>query len=273
MLAPPGLCYVHEPFNPVKRIWRQSFPYHRSNSRSHAIDGVISRILGGGYRQTWMMNNTSLPSMPLRMLGSPVSRIMIKDPLACLLTEYLFRCFSLMPLVLFRHPAGFVSSVIRLKWPSGSYLSEFLERDELMADHLEPYRQLMQSHVARNDVYSASVLYSVLNKVLWNQVQANPGIRYRRFEDLCRNPLVEFKAIYGEFNLPYTPETAEMHSRLCFNGPSNPDAYHIHAVDRNSAAMADSWKKQLSEADATAVRNVWTQFDVPLFTESDEWRL
>jgi hypothetical protein len=152
-------------------------------------------------------------------------------------------------------------------------LGEFLERDELMADHLEPYRQLMQSHVSRNDVHSASVLYSVLNKVLWNQIQANPGMRYRRFEDLCRDPLAEFRTIYGEFNLPYTSQVAETHSRLCFNGPSNPEAYHIHAVDRNSAAMADSWKTQLSKADVNVVRSIWTQFDVPLFTEPEDWLL
>lgn len=273
MLAAPGLCYVHEPFNPLKKIWAHPFPYESNNFRNHAIDDVIDRMLRGGFRVTWMMNNTSLPWMPLRMLGSPISRIMIKDPLACLLTEYLSNWFSMLPLVLFRHPAGFVSSVTRLKWPSGSYLGDFLKRDDLIADHLEPYRQLMQSHVNRNDVHSASALYSVLNKVLWNQVQSNPAMRYRRFEDLCRQPLAEFKTIYSEFNLPYTTETAEMHSQLCFNGPSSIEAYHIHAVERNSAAMADSWKKQLSEADANAVRNVWAQFEVPLYSEPEDWRM
>jgi len=270
MLAVPGLWYSHEPFNPNKNIWHESFTYVRDTESNSAVDSVMEQVLAGGLRQTAMNGPVDHPLMPLRMFRPPIQRIMIKDPLACLLTGYFAARYDLQTLVLFRHPCGFVSSVTRLGWPTGGFLKDFLGREQLIADHLSPYVSLMEKYANQKSIAAAAVLHGVMNKAIWNMVQTH-SLKWTLFEDLCADPIEKFKKLFEWFNLPYGPDTRLHHERLCSNGSANSADYQPHAVARNSSAMARSWRKHLSRADAETVREIWRQFDLPLYLQADEW--
>lgn len=272
MLAVPGLWYIHEPFNPNKHIWSESFSYARPNQPNPEVDKYFQSLLQGGFRRTANMAHCDHSLMPMRLMKPPMNRIMIKDPLACLLTGYLAAQFDVLPVVLFRHPAGFVSSVTRLGWPVGVYLTEFLSRPDLMHDHLKPYRDLMEQHQHGDSVEAAAVLHGVLNVVQWNQIQANPAIRYYVFEDLCQDPLPAFEKIFADLDLAYNDSTRQLHTSLCMAGSKDPGDYHTHAVARNSIAMADSWKRQLTPDDTLRVMTIWNQFTVQLYKSSSPYQ-
>jgi len=263
MLAEPGLWYVHEPFNPNKHLWPESFTYAAPGSLRPDVDRYFEALLRGEYRSTSNNSNTDHWLMPLRLARPPIGRVMVKDPLGCLLTGYLAARFDLQVRVLFRHPAGFVSSVTRLGWPVGGFLKDFLGRSDLMSDHLEPWRDLMAAHVDRNDAKAAAVLHGALNVVLWNQVQENPSIVYYLFEDLCAEPLERFETIFRELALPYNHQTRQRHVSLCLEGADSPAGYRPHAVARRSGAMATSWKSQLSEPEVLEIRDIWNSFSIP----------
>ncbi len=264
MLAVPGLWYIHEPFNPNKNIWQESFTYVRDTDTNLAVDAMLQQILNGGLRQTSMNGAVDHSWMPLRMFKPPIQRIMIKDPLACLLTAYFVAKYDLQTLVLFRHPCGFVSSVTRLGWPTGGFLKEFLTRKELMDDHLSDFASLMEQYANENTVASAAVLHGVLNQVLWNVVQKH-SLKYYLFEDLCRSPLESFQNIFTWLGLPYSDQTYKLHLKLCSGRSEDPKDYHPHAVERNSQAMTDSWKAQLSTAEITCITDIWDKFKIPLY--------
>ncbi|TWU05957.1 sulfotransferase [Stieleria varia] len=271
MMAEPGLWYIHEPFNPNKNIWSQGFTYASPSCKRSDIDSYVAAILDGRFRITSITPNTHHRLMPLRLFRPPIRRTMIKDPLACLLTGYLAEHFDFQTLALFRHPAGFVSSILRLGWPIGDLIKDFLSRQDLIEDHLHPHVDLMETHQNGNDAAAATVLHGVLNLVQWNQLQQNPRIVHYLFEELCEHPIESFQTIFHEVGLPYTEETRERHTRLCMNGSIDPGDYHTHAVNRNSAAMADSWKRQLSGEQILQVQRVWDRFDVPLYREPHWW--
>ena len=265
MLAVPGLWYIHEPFNPNKHIWSESFSYAKPNLKHPEVDKYFQSLLQGGFRWVANMSHCDHSLMPMRLTKPPINRIMIKDPLACLLTGYLAERFDILPVVLFRHPAGFVSSVTRLGWPVGVYLAEFLNRPDLMQDHLEPYRDLMEQHQHSDGVEAAAVLHGVLNAVQWNQIQSNPDIRYYVFEDLCQDPMAAFEKIFADLDLAYDDSTRQLHTFLCMTGSKDPGDYHTHAVARNSTAMADSWKRQLEATEIDTVLEIWRRFSIPLY--------
>jgi hypothetical protein len=265
MLAVPGLWYIHEPFNPNKEIWQEAFSYVRPGDESTAVNVYFRSLLQGEFRETANMPHCDHPLMPLRLMKPSIQRTMIKDPLACLLTGYRAAHFDILPIVLFRHPAGFVASVTRLGWPVGEYLSSFLKRADLMEDHLEPYRELMEKHQHSDGIEAAALLHGVLNVVQWNQIQANPAIRYYVFEELCQDPLSAFEKIFRDLNLPYNSATRDIHTALCLGGSRDPGDYHTHAVARNSIAMADSWKRQLDEGSVETIMKHWQLFSIPLY--------
>jgi hypothetical protein len=273
MLAEPGLWYLHEPFNPNKKLWGESFTYAAPGSSRPDIEHYVTSLLQGKYRTTSLYRHTDHYLMPLRVFRPPVRRVLIKDPLACLLSGFLAEKFSFQTRILFRHPAGFVSSVYRLGWPTGGFLRQFLDRPELMDDHLSPYRTLMEKYQDRNDVGSATVLYGALNVVQWNQVKQNLNIRWHRFEDLCADPISQFRTIFDELSLPYSASTEQRHYSLCFGSGESPSDYRTHAVARNSQAMANSWKRQLDREQVAEIRSAWDLFDVDLYRSEDDWIL
>jgi hypothetical protein len=270
MLASPGLWYIHEPFNPVKRVWPEPFSYVNPEVTNPDVDRLMRRILRGGMREALNVDHADHPWMPLRRLPLRYGRLMIKDPLACLLTGYLSRHFGTRTLVLFRHPCGFVSSVLRLGWPTGSYLGDLLRRPQLMEDHLAPWAGLMEQSASEDSIRSAAVLHGVLNRVLWNQVQ-DQSLRYETFEGLCSDPIAKFQELFSWLELPYEGDVSKRHTRLCLSGSKSPDDYHPHAVARNSRAMAESWKSELVGTDRDDVRSVWEQFAIPLYRMDDDW--
>lgn len=273
MLAVPGLWYVHEPFNPNKGVWKESFTYAPPDRDRRDIDRYFSQLLQGEFRRTADTCNTEHWLMPMRLFRPPIRRLMIKDPLACLLTGYLSRRFDLRTLVLFRHPAGFVSSVTRLGWPIAGFLRSLLTCPNVMDEHLSPYSVLMEKYQDRDDVPSAAVLHGVLNTVLWNQRQTDSRLAYYCFEELCQSPLDSFRHIFQELDLPYTDKTVERHAALCLRGSDSPSDYHPHAVARNSKTMADSWRRQLSARQVWEIRKIWEQFSIPLYSDDRQWRM
>ncbi len=272
MLAVPGLWYMHEPFNPNKDIWPEAFTYVRPPERNVEVDRVMENILGGGLRQAAHAPYVDHPWMPLRLFRPPMRRLMIKDPLACLLTAYLVEHFDLQTLVLFRHPCGFVASITRLGWPTGGFLRDFLQRPELMGAHLAPFAALMERYSRDTGVKAAAVLHGVLNVVLWDTIQ-DRGVRWICFENLCESPLEKFQELFTWLRLPYSEDVKLRHMTLCLTGSFSPNDYHPHAVARNSQAMADSWKRQLSVQQVSQIREIWSQFAIPLYDDDRQWRL
>ena len=264
MLAVPGVWHLHEPFNPNRGLWREPFSYRRPSEPDRQVDRIARRLLRGGLRRMLNVPHSDHPCMPLRLLGARPARILVKDPLACLLGPYLAQHHGFVPLVIFRHPCGFVASVLRLGWPTGGFLGKLLQQQPLMQDHLEPYRHLLERYQDEDSPAAAAVLTGALNRVLWNAVTARQW-NWVTFESLCDDPLTRFKSLFATFSLPYDDTTRAFHESLCLAGSDRPADYHPHAVKRRSRAMATAWRKELSDDVVRRVWNVWREFDIPLY--------
>jgi len=72
------------------------------------------------------------------------SKRLVKDIRANLFLKWLRVHFPEMPIVLLlRHPMAVASSRVHFNWSND--LDEFLRQEQLMADHLEPFRRVMQT--------------------------------------------------------------------------------------------------------------------------------
>jgi LPS sulfotransferase NodH len=272
MLAASGICYSHEPTAPKKGRWSQNLEYRASGIVDPNLDTLFEDVLAGGFRAALRLPNSDHPLMPLRLLRPRFRRVLIKDPLACLMSAYLSKRFQMQTLILFRHPAGFVSSVCRLGWPRGQFLRQFLADDVLMAAHLEQHRALLERYAGEDSIASATVLHAALNTVLWDFAQAGVGTALS-FEALCADPINQLEHLFGTLGLPYNDGVRAAHSTACLGKEQAIGAYHPHAINRNSIAMASAWKVQLSKDEVAEVRGLWEQFDVPLYRDVADWTL
>lgn len=277
MLAPPGVWHLHEPFNPLKGLWSENFSYLPADQPTAPVDTLIADLLGGrliraDQRPLLRGVSTAQATTPARLglYPTPPQRVLIKDPIACLMSAYLCRRFDFQTLVIFRHPAGFVSSLKKLGWDTAWQLREFLDRPRLMADWLEPYRSLIKTHSVTSDIRSAAVLHGCLNRILWEFVQTNPSMEALLFEQLCDNPLETFQSLYARLGLPYGEAAAQRH-RVLTSEIIGKTEYRPHEIVRDSRAMSTRWQSLLSPSEVATIRQIWQQFEIPLYQNDEDW--
>ncbi|PIW45394.1 MAG: hypothetical protein COW18_11690 [Zetaproteobacteria bacterium CG12_big_fil_rev_8_21_14_0_65_54_13] len=272
MLAASGIWHVHEPFAPYKGLWHEWFSYAKAEGSSPEIDRLMRELLAGRHKEALQMPWVDHALMPLRLLPQPVHRVLIKDPIACLMSEYLTRHFDMETFVLFRHPAAFVESVNRLGWPQCGGIDSFLANEEIMGDFLHPFRELMESVSSDGEgVRSAAVMHGCLNRVLWDFVQRNDAMHSYLFEDLCELPMETFQQIFGVAGLSYGERIREKHLSMCFADTDS--AYRTHEVRRSSNRQAHGWREHMSGEDMAIIREVWEAFDIPLYRNASDWSL
>jgi hypothetical protein len=276
MIADSGIWYLHEPFNPNKGLWSENFSYVPVGRNNEQADLIVERLL------TLRLKNGPLAPilrqpradhwlMPARLFPVRVNRLLIKDPIACLMSEYLTRKFNLQTLVLFRHPAGFVSSLKTLGWRVHEEVRKFLASKDLMKDWLGPYESLMRGCSEGDNVRAAAVLHGCIYEVLWGFVKRCDGMRGLIFEDFCGAPIEKFEELFRVLGLPYDEEIRRQHASFCLDEETGRDDYCAHEVKRNSLDMAWRWRRLLNRSEIDTVREVWREFQVPLYRTDQEW--
>jgi hypothetical protein len=269
MLTTPGMWHVHEPFNPANGLFGEWFTYAAAGQRLPEVDRIVTAVLQGrivsSVRMPWIQH----PLMPMRLFPQPIHRVLIKEPIGCLLSRYLTAQFGFQTLVLFRHPAAFVASVRTLGWPSQIHLQRLLAQPALMNSTLQPYRGVMERCAESDGLEAAAALHGSLNRVLWQFVEEMPQMTPVCFEDLCADPLESFRELFARFNVPYTPAMRETHQRLCL-AESRPQ-HSAHETVRRSSDMADKWRKQLKADEVRIVEEIWRSFEIPLYCDRKAW--
>ncbi|HJS19050.1 MAG TPA: sulfotransferase, partial [Anaerolineales bacterium] len=77
-------------------------------------------------------------------------RVLMKDPFAVFSMDWFAKRLNCKVVVAVRHPAAFVSSLKRLNWPFD--LQDLLDQPLLMRDHLESYRERIESAKAGDNL-------------------------------------------------------------------------------------------------------------------------
>lgn len=271
MLTTPGLWHVHEPFNPNNGCWNKQFTYLRPDEQSGSVDALMEKILSVQLRHLTVNWPASHWLMPLRLFKPPVQRILIKAPIASFLSEYITQRYGVQTIVLFRHPAAVVSSLLRLGWPYAFLLDQFLSCEELVEDWLGPYRGMIQKVAKAENAASAAVFYGCINVVLWGFAERNREMTVRQYEDLCANPVEKFKDLFQVLHLPYDETIKQKHIKLCYSPKEGKRDYGPHEVKRNTEDMVTRWRRHLSPQQLTQIRRIWDRFSVPLYKSEKEW--
>lgn len=271
MLAPAGLWHLHEPFNPNRGLWGDELAYAPASHPRQDIDALVRSLLRGRHREVLRMPHSGRWFTPLRLLPIRPARVLLKDPSAALLSEYLVRRHGMRALVLFRHPAAVVRSFLRLGWPTGALVERLLSSASLMEEWLAPAEPAMAAAIGSRDAASGTVLYGCLATVLLGFSNHNPDSMIRlSFEELCRDPIARFRELYRSLDLDYGEGVREVHARLS-SGNGGAGSERPHGVVRSSARVAGRWRAETQEAELGAIREVWDRFDLPLYREAADW--
>ena len=130
----------------------------------------------------------------------------IKDPIARLVTEFLYLEFDIKPVIIVRHPVSLAASLQRLGWYPEVH--EFRVQPNLIEDYLQDEEDLLRRSWP-NRLLEAMVAWRLTYKVLLRQAAKHEGWQIVTHEELSREPVMVAKRLYGALGLPWSERVAD----------------------------------------------------------------
>lgn len=196
-----------------------------------------------------------------RISGRTSKRVVVKD-VNPLVVRRLWERFRPSIVVLVRHPVPVARSFRSLGWTRDQFRTRFLP--ETLAA-LEPDQGFREEQ----DFWEQCGAFQALAH---NHVIASlRGIRHLavRYEDVCRNPVDEFKRIFAFCGLPFSDAV-----RRSIETSSRSKADYLPGTfdtDRNSVDMTDRWRHEVDEQDIERVRRGYFGHRSAFYQDAADW--
>lgn len=195
----------------------------------------------------------------------PGFRVVDKEVVPFFLTEWLAEHYNCEVLFIVRHPCGVAASYNALDWRG----SMMLWKDEnTVKYHLAPYVDRMQE--ARTHWELVGVEWGARHKVMTDWLVEHPRWRCIRYEDLCRDPLKQFRELYEAFGLTWTNVAAtRIETDTSSENPSKQK--NLMNTQRVSSLVFDRWRQKMSKDEIEQVRCFAEYFDLPWYRAETDW--
>jgi hypothetical protein len=236
---------MFEPFNPDRVAeFRpfQYFQYMRADQEHASLLSFCKAVVGGQIRGRWVDGYVTHIFPRLRL---------IKDIRPTLMLRWFHDRFPDVPLLyVLRHPCAVVLSRMRLKWATDDDVRRFLCQPQLVADHLQPYLEVIER--ARTDEEKHALVWCLSNVVPLRQF-AQGGWTLVYYERLRQQPEREIPTLFGGLDIDFDSGV--------FSKLRRPSRTTRHAPRRTQGAGdGGSWKRDLTTAQVDRVLAVVEAF-------------
>jgi hypothetical protein len=279
----PPVAYIWEPFNLRSRPgicsyrFRHWFTYVCKENQEEFLE-PLSDTLSFRYRPAEELGSISSPKDALRFPRDWFrteryrlrrARPLMKDPIAVFSAEWLADAFDMDVVVLIRHPAAFVNSIVRKGWdhPFGDFLAQPL----LMRDLLAGFEEEIEAYTEREQplLDQATLLWNLIHVAIARFRERRPRWMFYRHEDLSLEPAARFEEIYDRLGLTWTETVRAViqdHS-----GSVNPaETSDAGSHKRDSRQAIRNWKRHLTAEEVTRIRERTAALAREFYTD-DEW--
>ena len=284
--APFTVDYVHEPFNPacgIPAANRRHLYARPGGEVAEQLKPHVAELLRfrARLRTGYFRNDTPARRLAKRFIGSrgpanyrlarlnPFSRTAIlKEPVGCLLAEFLAEEFGVEPIILVRHPVAFVASVLRLGWTWELDPGHFAAQPELIEDCFAGERALFRREW-RDPLERAAFCWRVLNQALLAQAARHPDWPVLRHEDVSARPLEHFRELYSRYALPWSPRVERLVRRLTSDAnPTEAATGKVQNFRRNSGALLAHGLRKFTPAQRARIYELTREVAEPLYPAS-----
>ncbi|GIG53430.1 sulfotransferase [Demequina activiva] len=281
--ASSEVLYLYEPFNdgaPHHLDVPERYLYVAPDSPAHAVPDMSALIgmggLGGRARATARgirLGRRFRSELPAHLalhevVRSPASaltarRTLVKDPLAFFAAEWLEARFDALVVMMVRHPAGMISSYLKLGWPCE--VDSLLRQDGLRERFTEPLAvEIERYHEEPDDRLGGLILqWKIFAHAAARLREEHPEWLYMSHENVCEEPVPQFRALFEYLGLRWTPALERKVVADSTASQVDPARHQQHALQRDSRTLAAAWRARLSEADADRIENeagpLWEQ--------------
>ena len=286
----PSLFYLHEPFNAARGVegvehW---LPYSETKSKIGTYGNLVDRLMALkveyknpnrdarwrqwareiiGSRSAWRVNL-------YKWFLHRTRRMLVKDPTAVFLSDYMIRNYDMNVVLMVRHPAAFYYSNKRLGWDFD--LENITSQSSLVTRHLADEKaELLNADDLSYPQRIAllwRVIYRVANNFMEDTKYADRWI-ISRHEDICREPKRQFSKIAQAFGYEMTDRMNQYIDKTTSgNNPVSADANRAHQVRRDSSQLSTYWKTEVSQEEVEQIRPLTEPLSAQYY-DDESWKI
>lgn len=140
-----------------------------------------------------------------------------------------------------------------------------------METYFHPYKDEIADY-ARNErslIDQLSLLWKLIYSVVAQYQQKHPDWLMLKYEEICRDPLSNFRHIFYQFNLDFTPQVQSFLQESTNHSQPKDIFQDIHSIKRNTQKQLAVWKSRLSQAEIYRIRVQVEEISSIFYTESD----
>jgi hypothetical protein len=212
-------------------------------------------LRGDGSLKMWAASALGRLSPP-RPGGPAPGRLLIKTVHAALSLEWLAAAFDIDVVVVLRHPASILASWLDLDFIDRYVAFEARPEIERLAASFDV--PLPGPDPLEMTVWRIGLLTTALEKAL----ARHPTWLLRTHEQLCTDPAAEFRQLYADLGLDWTPEV-ETHLR------ENDREGKGFRTQRRAVDLPDNWKQRLDASQQATLWRVLSKFPLPRWSADD----
>ena len=252
--------YIYEPFRPGRTDATAAFTprlYLRPDERDPRYVESAAAVLSGHVRNLWVDKYNRVP-LPKRRL--------VKEVRSNLLLPWLAAAFPQTRIVfVMRHPCAVANSERKLSDSWHIDLSRFLSQPNLMADHLEPYRERMET--ASTDWEKRVYVWCIENAIPVASLDPT-RVHFAFYEDFCVCPEDELRRLFAFVGLAYDPAALTTLARP--SATSRKDSAVLSGED-----LVEAWRDSVTPDELAETMSVVELFGLDRIYTSDpmpRWR-
>jgi hypothetical protein len=264
----PRVGYIEEPFSLRHRRgvcdveFPHWFPYICPDNEAEYL-GPVEDMLAFRYRTRAELKRVRSPRDAARLARDwsrfrryrrRGARALLKDPTAVFSADWLSQRFGAQVVVTIRHPAGFVSSLMRLGWTHP--FDHFLRQPLLLRDRLEPFEAEIRAFAneERPLLDQGILLWKLIHYVISRYRDEQPGWSFVRHEDIAREPIEGFRTLFGRLRLPLDEGVQASIARHSTRSGST-ESLSPFDVRRDSNATVSVWRHRLTSRQIDRIRS------------------
>lgn len=258
-----GAIYYHEPCRPRREFgggintW---FKYLRPSTPDREFEAYLDPAFKGLILERGP--RFSLRVCLRRLL--PGYQIIVKEVAAMMSTEWVWDRYEPKILVITRHPCGVCASEHNKRTPTTESVRAILDNEQLVEAHLGDYVELLKSAREPYEIYGA--VWGARHRVLYDQYKRNPSWKVASYEQVARDPVKGFKALYAQFDLRWSKRVESFLSQTTTSHVEG-----LYEIKRYTARTYNRWKEIMEQKEVDQVRAFVQPFGLPIYNKMEDW--
>ncbi len=275
--AAKGIKYLNEPFNLDRQRKNCPFKYYYqfidSNDKISDQTAIIDYINHISQSPTFYVSDQMRLMFRYKAFKNILpllwgkknffGRPLMKDPIAILSAEWIYKTFGADVVIVLRHPAAFIGSLKTAGWAIpfphlleqkrmlNMYFNEFIPKLESYSKN--HYDVIDQGILIWNIVYSRIKYYSDIYKNEWYFI---------KHEALSKNSIVEYTKLFNFLGIEFSDKIKSIIAK-------SSDGSSINHLSRNSVQNLETWKTRLTQEEISRIKSGTSNLYSYFYDEKD----